>query len=44
MKKQIDQTLYIDLQAAVPAGICHICGGALYAPSRLCLRCRRDVP
>lgn len=44
MKKQIEQTLYTDPQAVIPAGTCSICGGALYAPGMLCLRCRRDVP
>ena len=41
---QIEKILYIDRQAEVPAGYCPHCKGALYAPSLICLRCRRDVP
>lgn len=36
--------LYYDYQAQPPAGRCPDCGGELYAPSRVCLRCRRDAP
>ena len=42
MHPSIEQVLYIDPQAAVPAGYCETCGGALYDPSRRCLRCGRD--
>ena len=44
MYHAIEQTLYIDEQAKKPAGFCQKCGGALYAPSMICLRCQRDVP
>ena len=32
------------VQAKAPAAFCPKCHGALYAPSFLCLRCRRDTP
>lgn len=44
MHPVIEQVLYIDTQAAVPAGYCQQCGGALYASSQQCLRCGRDEP
>lgn len=44
MDPMVEQQLYIDIQAAVPAGYCQLCGGALYAPSLYCLRCGRDEP
>ena len=37
----IEKTLYIDPQAARPAAYCDDCGGALYLPSLMCLRCER---
>lgn len=37
----IEQALYIDPQAEVPAGCCQQCGGELYAPSLVCSRCER---
>jgi hypothetical protein len=39
MEGKIASTLYIDLQAQVPAAFCPRCKGALYRPSLLCLRC-----
>ena len=39
MNPRIEATLYIDPQAAVPAGFCPRCGGAVYKPSLYCLRC-----
>ena len=41
MDLRIEPMLYIDPQAAVPDGYCPRCGGALYAPGRICLRCER---
>ena len=40
MNVTIEQILYTDPQAAVPAGFCPVCGGALYAPGLVCTRCR----
>jgi uncharacterized OB-fold protein len=40
--EKIMGTLYVDEQDEVPAGYCEICGGALYRPSLICIRCRRD--
>ena len=37
----IQGNLYIDPQDQVPAGYCPHCGGALYAPSLICIRCER---
>ena len=42
MNPKIDPVLYIDPQGAIPAGSCPRCGGALYLPSLICLRCERD--
>lgn len=39
---KIEQVLHPDPQAATPVGICPRCGGAVYAPSRACIRCRRE--
>jgi hypothetical protein len=47
MNSRIEQVLYIDPQAAVPAAYCPTCGGALYRPGLHCLRCERagyDAP
>ena len=44
MHQGIEPTLHTDPQAAAVAGWCPCCKGALYAPSLICLRCRRDVP
>ena len=39
--KTIEGTLYMDGQAARPVGFCVTCGGELYFPGLICLRCRR---
>ncbi len=44
MKDVLESILYIDPQAQVPAGYCADCGGALYSPSLVCLRCGRERP
>ncbi len=44
MSVTIEQTLYIDLQAAVPSAFCPVCGGELYAKDGTCLRCERRQP
>lgn len=41
MKITIEPMLYLDPQAEKEAGYCEICGGALYRPSLICLRCER---
>lgn len=35
--------LYLDPQAQICAGFCSLCGGALYFPSKICLRCQEDA-
>lgn len=40
----IEQVLFSDLQAQIPACYCLRCGGARYAPSLVCIRCERDMP
>ena len=42
MTQEIEPMLYTDAQAEIPAGYCPACGGELYRPSLLCIRCRRD--
>ena len=37
----IEQELYTDPQAQTPAAHCPNCGGELYDPSRVCIRCQR---
>ncbi len=44
MSKSIEPTLYIDPQAQIPAGSCPRCGGEVYAPGCVCLRCQRAQP
>ena len=41
-----ESNLYIDPQTQPPAAFCEYCGGELYEPSLVCLRCqrRRFVP
>lgn len=39
METQVEQTLYVDPQAEVPAGYCPRCGGELYRPGLWCVRC-----
>ena len=38
----IEQILFVDEQAAVPACYCSRCGGARFAPSLVCIRCERE--
>ena len=42
--KEIEQTLYVDEQAAKPAMLCPVCGGECYDPTLFCLRCERRQP
>lgn len=42
MALEIQSVLYIDEQAKIPAGYCEDCGGALYRPDCICIRCQRD--
>lgn len=42
--KEIEQTLYVDLQAANIGDFCPVCGGERYLPSLFCLRCERRKP
>ena len=44
MNLRIEPVLYIDEQAAVPAGCCLRCGGAVYFPDKVCIRCEADDP
>ena len=47
MTLRIEPTLYIDPQAAIPAGFCPECGGELYRPGLHCSRCEalcHDAP
>ena len=37
----IERALFPDPQADRPAAFCADCGGALYLPSLMCLRCER---
>lgn len=41
MSTNIEFLLYIDIQDEKPAAFCPECGGELYAPSLICLRCER---
>lgn len=43
MATSIEQSLYDDPQAAIPAGYCDKCGGALYRPGLHCLRCEEAL-
>ena len=38
----IQPVLYIDVQGEIPAAYCEECGGALYRPGLVCIRCQRD--
>lgn len=44
MNVQIEQILYTDPQAQVPAGECPVCGGMVYPPGRSCTRCGEAQP
>ena len=41
MIREIEGTLFEDLQARVPVGYCPVCGGAVYGWEGSCLRCER---
>ncbi len=36
-----ESALYIDIQAAVPAGRCPVCGREVYFPAFHCISCER---
>lgn len=40
----IEPVLYLDEQAAIPAGFCPVCAGECYSPGFFCLRCERRLP
>jgi uncharacterized OB-fold protein len=40
----IQPVLYIDVQGEIPAAYCEECGGALYRPGLVCIRCQREQP
>ena len=42
MHISIEPTLYTDIQTQKPAAFCPRCGGELYAPGLVCIRCRRN--
>lgn len=44
MAVTVEEILYPDPQAAVPVAFCPRCGGELYAPEGICLRCERRRP
>jgi uncharacterized OB-fold protein len=41
MAQMIEPRLYIDAQAEIPAHYCEDCGGAVYRPGLVCIRCQR---
>jgi hypothetical protein len=40
----IESNLYKDPQAQVPHSFCEACGGEIYSPEGVCLRCERGWP
>lgn len=44
MSTKIESVLYIDPQSERHAAFCPECGGEVYAPSLICLRCERRKP
>ena len=44
MENIIEPMLYVDQQSLPPAAFCETCGGELYAPGLVCLRCERRKP
>ena len=44
MSTKIESVLYIDIQNQKPAAFCERCGGEMYEPSLVCLRCERRQP
>lgn len=41
MNRSIEGILYIDIGARPPAAHCEFCGGELYLPGLICLRCQK---
>lgn len=39
MNRNIESTLYIDVQALPPGDFCPVCGGERYLPGLRCIRC-----
>ena len=44
MVSPIASTLYTDPQAQTPHNFCKTCGGEIYSPEGICLRCERGWP
>ena len=44
MLEAIEQILYTDPQAEIPAGECPKCGGLVYPPGMHCVRCGGEKP
>lgn len=40
--EKVIQILWTDPQQSKEAGRCETCGGVVYAPSMVCIRCGRD--
>lgn len=41
--KEIEQVLYVDIQAERPAGFCPACGRELYVPTLTCRYCEKSA-
>ena len=41
--KEIEQVLYVDVQAVKPGGFCPVCARELYLPGLICLYCERSI-
>ena len=44
MTSIVEQVLYVDEQSLPHVGFCETCGGEVYEPSLICLRCERRKP
>ena len=44
MDISMEAVLYTDPQTQPPQGFCPVCGGEIYAPQGICLRCERQWP
>lgn len=44
MVTAMEAVLYTDPQTRAPRGFCEKCGGEIYAPEGICLRCQRGWP
>ena len=44
MVLSMEAVLYRDTQAQTPQGFCEKCGGEIYSPEGICLRCQRGWP